>query len=191
VGRIGVFCGASFGNRPEYDRAARALGQEMVARGLGLVFGGGGVGLMGAVADAVLDAGGEVTGVIPHGLVVRELAHPRVADMRVVNTMHARKALMADLSDAFVALPGGFGTLDELFEAATWSQLGIQRKPIGLLNVAGYFDGLLAQVRHAVAEGFVPRRNETLLLNAEDPASLLDRLLAFDLPPAPAWVVAR
>jgi uncharacterized protein (TIGR00730 family) len=142
VRRVCVFCGSSPGHDPRYAASAAALARELVSRGIGVVFGGGSIGLMGVLADQALAGGGSVTGVIPHGLAARELAHRGVADMRVVPTMHARKALMAELADGFVALPGGIGTLDELFEIVTWSQLGIHRKPIGVLNVAGYYDPL-------------------------------------------------
>lgn len=152
------------------------MGRLLVERGLHLVYGGARVGLMGALADEVLARGGGVTGVIPAGLVEREVAHPSLLDLRVVPTMHARKALMADLSDAFIALPGGFGTFEELLEAATWVQLGIHRKPVGVLNVAGYYDGLLRQVERAVEESFVPPHNQGLLLVAEEPSRLLDLL---------------
>jgi uncharacterized protein (TIGR00730 family) len=145
---------------------------------------------MGKVADAALAAGGTVTGVIPRGLAARELAHRGVADMRVVPTMHARKALMADLADAFVALPGGIGTFEELLEVATWGQLGIHRKPMGVLNVGGYYDPLVALLEHAVAEGFLPERSRDLVVADDDVERLLDRLAAHRLPPAPEWVSA-
>jgi uncharacterized protein (TIGR00730 family) len=186
--RICVFCGSSLGCDPRYADQAAALGRELVSRGADLVFGGGSVGLMGVVADAVLASGGAVTGVIPHGLAARELAHRRVADMRIVPTMHARKALMADLADGFVALPGGIGTLEELFEIVTWRQLGIHRKPVGVLNVGGYYDPLVALFDHAVAGGFVPARSRGLVIVDEDPARLLDRMAAYDAPPGPAWI---
>jgi uncharacterized protein (TIGR00730 family) len=144
VRRVCVFCGSSTGRDPRYAEQASALARELVSRGIGLVFGGGSVGLMGVDADAVLAGGAAVTGVIPRGLAARELAHRGVADMRVVPTMHARKALMAELADAFVALPGGIGTFEELLEIATWGQLGLHAKPIGVLNVAGYYDPLVA-----------------------------------------------
>ena len=154
--RVCVFCGSSEGRDPRYREAAEPVGRSLARRGLGLVYGGGGIGLMRVVADAVLDHGGSVIGVIPHGLAAREVAHRGVSEMRVVPSMHARKALMAELADAFLTLPGGFGTFEELFESVTWAQLGIHRKPLGLLNVAGYFDPLVQLVEHAVAEGFVP-----------------------------------
>jgi uncharacterized protein (TIGR00730 family) len=164
------------------------LARLLVSRGIGIVFGGGSIGLMGAVADEALAAGGSVTGVIPHGLAARELAHRGVADMRVVASMHARKALMARLADAFIALPGGLGTLEELLEITTWSQLGIHRKPVGVLNVAGYYDPLVTLLDHAVAEGFVTTENRSLVVFAGEPAALLEALGAHTPPPAPEWV---
>jgi uncharacterized protein (TIGR00730 family) len=143
---------------------------------------------MGVLADQALAAGGEVTGVIPHGLAARELAHRGVADMRVVSTMHARKALMAELADGFVALPGGIGTFEELLEIATWGQLGIHRKPIGVLDVAGYYDPLVALLDHAVAEGFVTPENRRLVIVDDSPERLLDRMAAHEPPPAPSWI---
>jgi uncharacterized protein (TIGR00730 family) len=188
VRRVCVFCGSSLGRDPRHADEARALARELVSRGIGLVFGGGSVGLMGVVADEVLAAGGAVTGVIPHGLAARELAHRGVVDMRIVPTMHARKALMADLADGFVALPGGIGTLEELFEIVTWSQLGIHRKPVGVLNVAGYYDPLVALLDHAVAGGFVPARSRDLVIVDEQPSRLLDRLSTHEPPPGPVWI---
>jgi uncharacterized protein (TIGR00730 family) len=188
VGRVCVFCGSSLGRDPRYAELAKALARELVSRGIGVVFGGGSVGLMGVLADEVLAAGGALTGVIPHGLAARELAHRGVADMRVVPTTHARKALMAELADGFVALPGGIGTLEELFEIVTWSQLGIHRKPVGVLNVAGYYDPLVALLDHAVAGGFVPARSRDLVIVDEEPARLLDRMSAHEAPPGPAWI---
>jgi len=155
---------------------------------MGVVFGGGSIGLMGVVADAALAAGGEVVGVIPHALAARELAHRGVADMRVVPDMHARKALMAELSDGFIALPGGLGTFEELFEIATWGQLGIHRKPVGVLNVAGYYDPLVALLDHAVREGFVSAGNRDLVAVAETPEPLLEKLLRRRPPEGPEWV---
>jgi uncharacterized protein (TIGR00730 family) len=187
VRRVCVFCGSSTGNDARHAGAAAALGRLLAARGLGLVFGGGSVGLMGVLADHVLAEGGSVTGVIPHGLAARELAHRGVADMRVVPTMHARKALMAGLADGFVALPGGMGTFDELFEIVTWGQLGIHRKPIGVLNVAGYYDPLVALLEHAVAGGFVGDGGRRLVLVEDDPDRLLDRMESYAPPPAPEW----
>jgi uncharacterized protein (TIGR00730 family) len=174
--RVCVFCGSSPGARPVYLEAARELGALLAERGIGLVYGGASVGLMGELADAVLAADGEAIGVIPRSLLGRELAHARLTELHVVETMHERKALMADLSGAFVALPGGAGTLDELFEALTWRQLGLHSKPIGLLDVDGFFEPLLALADHLVEEGFVRPEHRALLLVARDPAALLDRL---------------
>jgi hypothetical protein len=177
--RLCVFCGSSAGNKPAYADSAWQLGEAMARRGLGLVFGGGHIGLMGVLADAVLQGGGEAIGVIPQALVNRELAHGRVTALRVVDTMHQRKALMADLADGFAALPGGFGTGDELFEILTWAQLGLHGKPIGVLNVAGYFDPLLTWLDYMVAEQFVRPEHRRLLLEDADPEKLLERLLAW------------
>lgn len=160
----------------------------MADAGIDLVYGGGNVGLMGAVADAVLDGGGQVTGVIPEHLTAREIEHPRVSDLRVVETMHERKALMHDLSEAFVTLPGGLGTMEELFEIWTWLQLGLHVKPIGLLQVEGYFDSLLAFLDHAVEEGFVALATRTLLVADSDPDDLLARLVDFDPPTTEDWI---
>jgi hypothetical protein len=188
VRRVAVFCGSSPGRDPRYADAAAAVARELVSRGIGVVFGGGSIGLMGVLADHALAAGGTVTGVIPHGLAARELAHRGVADMRVVPTMHARKALMAELADGFVALPGGIGTLDELFEIVTWGLLGIHRKPVGVLNVARYYDPLVALLDHAVAGGFVSAEGLGHVIVGEDPAELLDRMAAHEPPTAPFWV---
>ncbi len=186
--RVCVFCGSSRGGDPRYAEAAGRLARALAARGAGLVFGGGSIGLMGVLADEALAAGAEVVGVIPHGLAARELAHRGVADMRVVPSMHARKALMAELADGFVALPGGMGTLDELFEIVTWGQLGIHRKPVGVLNVAGYYDPLAALLEHAAVQGFVSGESRRLVLVDEDPERLLERMAAYEPPAVPAWV---
>jgi hypothetical protein len=180
--RICVFCGSADGRAPAYAKAARAVAQELVRRQLGLVYGGGSVGLMGVLADAVLRVGGEVIGVIPGPLASPELAHPRLTELRVVSSMHERKATMAALADGFVALPGGLGTLEETLEILTWAQLGIHQKPVGLLNVAGYWDPLLAMLAHAVREGFVRPQHAELLLASGSPAELLDRLAAWRPP---------
>ena len=176
------------GRDPAFADAARGLARELAGRGLTLVTGGGSVGLMGVVADAALAAGTEVIGVIPHALVAREVAHGGLTEQRVVPTMHARKALMAELADAFVALPGGFGTLEELFEVLTWAQLGIHSKPIGLLNTAGYYDALLAFVDRAIAGGFVRPEYRAFLVVAPGASDLLDRLEAHRPPAASAWI---
>ena len=185
--RLGVFCGGRAGRRPTYRRAAEDLGRQLACDGIGLVYGGGGAGLMGAVADAVLTAGGEATGVIPGELLARELGHSRLTHQHVVPSMHARKALMLELSDAFVALPGGYGTLDELFEAVTWAQLGIHAKPVGLLDVDGYFQPLLGFLRQAVAEGFIPDGSRSLLVVEETPEALLHALRTCALPELSPW----
>ena len=175
VERICVFCGASPGARPEYRDATADLARLLVEEGIGVVYGGGGVGLMGALADAVITAGGEVTGVIPRALVDREIAHRDVIDMRVVGSMHERKALMADLADAFIALPGGLGTLEELAEVASWAQLSLHTKPIGLLGRDGYWDHLLRWLDHAVEEGFLAPANRALVEQDADLETLLAR----------------
>lgn len=175
--RLCVFTGSAVGTRPVYRDAAVALGSQMAARGIGLVYGGGRVGLMGVLADAVLNGGGHVIGVIPGFLEAREVGHTGLTEQHVVPTMHERKALMADRADAFAAMPGGLGTLDELFEIFTWAQLGLHDKPIGLLNVAGYFDGLITLVDHMVAEGFVKPETRARLRVATSPEALLDQLV--------------
>lgn len=164
------------------------LGQEMVRRGIGLVFGGGAVGLMGVIADAVLTSGGHAIGVIPHALVARELAHRALPDLRVVNSMHERKATMASLADAFIAMPGGFGTFEEFCEVVTWTQLGVHRKSCGLLNVRGFYDPFIAQFDHGVAEGFVKIENRRIVVSHEDPSKLLDLLEAAPAPPEARWI---
>ena len=185
--RVCVFCGSSPGGRREYADAADALARELTARGIGLVFGGGAVGLMGRLADAVLARGGHVTGVIPRAMVAREIAHRGLPDLRVVGSMHERKALMAELADAFIALPGGFGTFEELCEAITWTQLGLHRKRCGLLNVHGYYDPLLALFDTAVAEGFIRPEGRQIVIAHSDAAALLDGLAA-PPPPGPQWL---
>jgi len=176
--RVTVFCGSRPGSRPIYRQAAQALGRCLARNGLTLVYGGGSVGLMGAVADAVLEAGGEAIGVIPKALALPELAHPNLTELHVVEGMHPRKHMMARLSSCFVAMPGGLGTLEELFEALTWTQLGIQDKPVGLLDVAGYWDALAAALDVAVDEGFLSPAHRALLVADEDPLRLLEKLAA-------------
>jgi uncharacterized protein (TIGR00730 family) len=184
--RLCVFCGSRGGAAPVYAEKTRELGRSMASRGMGLVFGGGHVGLMGALADAMLEAGAEVIGVIPQGLVDRELAHQGCTQLRITGSMHERKAVMADLADAFVALPGGFGTFDETFEMLTWAQLGLHNKPVGLLNVNGYFDALLVFLDHTVREGFIKPAHRQLLFAAASSDALLEALLqakpAIDVP---------
>ena len=172
-----VFCGSKTGTNPAYAEAARELGTALARQGLRLVFGGGNIGLMGVVADAVLEAAGEVTGVIPNSLVARELAHVGVSDLRIVESMHARKALMAELSDGFVALPGGLGTFEELFEILTWAQLDFHDKPVAVLNTYGYYTPLVNLIDHAVAEGFIRRQHRNMLHVAND----VDELMSFFL----------
>ena len=184
-----VYCGSSMGNDPAYAEATKALATTLAQRGLRVVYGGGGVGMMGALADAVLAEGGEITGVIPRALVDREIAHRDVTDMRVVGSMHERKALMAELSDAFVALPGGIGTLEELFEVYTWAQLGLHRKPCAILNVAGYFDGIAAFLSHAVEERFLRVEHLEVLMVETEAESLVERLRTFEPDSlVPKWI---
>jgi len=183
-----VFTGSNGGARTEYAQAARDMGRVLAERGWRLVYGGGCVGLMGVLAEELLAAGGEVIGVIPESLVAKEVAHHGVTELKVVKTMHERKALMADLSDGFVAMPGGFGTLDEFFEIVTWAQLGLHRKPCGLLNVHGYFDALLGFLAHAVQEGFVRREHHAMIIVADSPKALLDRMEKHQPPSVEKWI---
>ncbi|KRT71413.1 MAG: hypothetical protein XU13_C0049G0014 [Candidatus Rokubacteria bacterium CSP1-6] len=186
--RVCVFCGSRNGTRDQYVAAARRTGEALARRGIGLVYGGGGIGLMGVLADAAVSAGGDVIGVIPKALMAREVAHRGLPDLRVVASMHERKALMAELADAFVALPGGFGTLEEFCEALTWAQLGIHRKPCGLLNVEGFFDPLLSLFDHAVRERFVSPDHRSLVVVEEDPERLLDALSRWEPPALERWM---
>jgi uncharacterized protein (TIGR00730 family) len=183
-----VFCGSRRGRRDEYEDAAVTLGRLLARDGTTLVYGGGSVGLMGSVADAVMAAGGSVIGVIPESLATKEVAHAGITELRVVPSMHARKAMMADLSDGFVAMPGGFGTFEELFEILTWAQLGIHAKPVGLLNVGGYFDALIALVEHAIGEGFIHPDQRALFVPAPTPEALLARLAEHTPPRARPWI---
>jgi len=183
-----VFCGSSPGARPAYRAAAEALGRALASQQRTLVYGGGNVGLMGSIADAALTGGGQVVGVIPQHLVAREVAHTRLTDLRIVASMHERKQVMADLAGTFVLLPGGLGSLEEFFEIWTWGQLGLHRKPYGLLNVEGYFDPLLAFLDRAVAERFVRVEHRDLLLVDDDPVRLLARLDALEPLPLPKWI---
>jgi uncharacterized protein (TIGR00730 family) len=189
VKRACIFCGSSPGARPAYTEATEDLARLLVDNEIGLVFGGASVGLMGRLADTVISECGEAIGVIPQSLVEREIAHLGLSDLHVVDTMHERKQLMADLADAFVALPGGLGTLDELFEIYTWAQLGLHRKPIGLLNVEGYFDGLADFLEHAVAERFVREDHREMLIVEEEAGPMLERLESFDPTSlTPKWI---
>ena len=186
--RICVFCGSNAGNRDEYRAATVAFAAELVRRRIGVVYGGAGVGLMGVLADAVVSGGGEAIGVIPGALVDREIAHPGLTKLHVVESMHERKAMMASLADAFVALPGGFGTFEEFCEAVTWTQLGLHQKRCGLLNVAGFYDSLLALFDRAVLDGFLKPQNRALVASEADPAALLDRLSAPAERAEPKWI---
>ena len=181
---VAVYTGSAMGNRTEYLDAARAMGRAVAERGLDLVYGGASIGLMGAVADAALAAGGRVYGVLPEALSRHEIAHRGITELTIASSLHERKALMAARADAFVALPGGFGTLDELFEALTWTQVGIHEKPCGLLNVSGFYDGLLTFLDHAAAEHLVRPALRPLLISETDVGRLLDQLAAFRLPDA-------
>lgn len=189
--RVCVFCGSSPGKSPVYLEAARATGRALARRGIGLVYGGGSVGLMGAVADATLEAGGEAVGVIPRALELRELAHGRLTTLHVVGSMHERKAKMAELADGFVALPGGMGTLEELAEILTWAQLGLHARPVGLLDVDGYYEPLIRFFDRAVSEGFIRAEHRRLLLVGADPSSLLDRFATWEPPPVERWIDDR
>lgn len=186
--RVCVYCGSSPGRNPAYREAARALGQALASRGLGLVYGGASVGVMGAIADAVLEQGCEAIGVIPQSLAVKEVAHPGLTRQYVVKSMHERKALMAELSDGFVALPGGWGTIEEIFEILTWAQLGFHEKPCGLLNVAGYFDGLFFFLEHAIEEQFVKPEYRAVLIMEESADRLLDRFASYQAPTIRKWI---
>lgn len=186
--RLAVYCGSSPGGDPAYADAARALGREMAARGIGLVFGGGHVGLMGTIADAVLAAGGEAIGVIPTALRDKELAHKGCTELHIVSTMHERKALMADLANGFIAMPGGFGTLEEIFEMLTWGQLGYHPKPCGFLNVGGYYDALFVFLDGCVEARFVTRVHRDMIIASSEPDTLLDEIRVFQPPDQAKWL---
>ncbi len=186
--RICVFCGSNSGIDLAYRNAAVAMGRLLADRGIELVYGAGNIGLMGVLADAVLQANGRVIGVIPESLLAKEVGHTGLTDLRIVNSMHERKAVMADLSDGFIALPGGFGTFEEFCEIVTWSQLGIHAKPCGLLNVEGYYDPLLELFDHAVSEGFLREENRRLVLDDWDPERLLGRMQQFHAPAVGKWI---
>jgi uncharacterized protein (TIGR00730 family) len=183
-----VFCGSSPGSDPAYVEAARSLGRTLAEANVRLVFGGGHVGLMGVVSNAVLEAGGEAIGVIPRFLVERELAHAGLSDLRIVGTMHERKAMMADLSEGFIALPGGTGTLEEFFEVLTWAQLGEHRKPCGILNVAGYYDPLISIFDHMMRKDFLSASNRSLVLVEAEPAALIKRFEKYEPPARTKWI---
>ncbi len=180
--RICVFCGSSSGAQAEYNQVAQQLGHALVRKNIGLVYGGGRVGIMGKIAQTVMESGGEVIGVIPKGLAEREVAFMELADLRVVDSMHSRKALMVELSEGFIALPGGLGTIEEFFEVLTWGQLGIHQKPCGLLNVQGYFNKLLEFIDHTVSERFVEKEHRSMILMAETPEGLLQQFETYEPP---------
>ncbi len=186
--RICVYCGSNPGKLQDYVEAARALGEAMASRGIALVYGGASVGVMGAVADAALAEGAEVIGVIPESLATREVAHAGLSKLHVVHSMHERKSLMADLSDGFIALPGGWGTFEEIFEALTWAQLGFHAKPCGLLNVRGYFDHLAAFLEHAIEQQFVKDAYRPMITLESDADSLLDSFAAYKAPVVKKWI---
>ena len=188
---MAVYCGSSPGNDPVYAQAAVAAGQALARQGIRVIYGGGGVGMMGALADAVLAEGGQITGVIPHFLDTRELKHPQVEDMRVVGSMHERKLIMVEESQAFLALPGGYGTLDELFEVLTWAQLRLHQHPVGLLNVCGFFDPLMAFLEGAVQRGFLTAQDRDRVLMDSDVEVLLERLDAWQPPADTKFHLAR
>lgn len=186
--RICVYCGSNSGNNPAHRTAAHALGAFLADAGIGLVYGGGHVGLMGAVADGALSQNGEVIGVIPQSLMEKELGHGGVTELRVVTSMHERKQMMVDLSDGFIALPGGFGTLDELFETLTWLQLSFHDKPVGLLNVGGFFDGLVDFIGHMSRNGFLKPEHAACMLVENDPGRLIERMETFRPPDLGKWI---
>lgn len=186
--RICVFCGSNRGAKAEYRAAAAETGRLLVRRGIGLVYGGGAVGLMGVIANAVLDAGGEAIGIIPRTLVEREVGHPRLSETHVVETMHQRKALMSEMADGFIALPGGVGTMEELFEVWTWAQLGLHRKPCGLLNVGGFYRTLVTFLDYSVTEEFLRPQHRSMLMVESDPAALLDRFAIYEPPTVAKWL---
>jgi uncharacterized protein (TIGR00730 family) len=190
IRRVAVFCGSNSGVRADYVEAARSLGRLLAHRGIGVVYGGSNVGLMAALADTVMDELGDIIGVIPRMLVEREVANTALSDLRIVDSMHERKAMMAELADGFIALPGGIGTLEEFFEIWTWGQLGMHAKPCGLLNVAGYFDPLLQFLDLAVAERFVRDVHRSMVVVESDPAALLARFESYEPPRVVKWINA-
>lgn len=188
IQRLCVFCGSSSGNRPIYAEAAAQLGRDLAKSKIALIFGGGRVGLMGILADSVLSAGGQAIGVMPRALVEKEIAHTSLTELHVVESMHQRKALMADLADAFLLLPGGFGSWEEFCEVLTWLQLGIHRKPCAILNVAGYYNGLLLLADHAIAEGFLRPAHQKMVIVADHPRAALSHLASASIPSEVKWV---
>jgi uncharacterized protein (TIGR00730 family) len=188
INAICVYCGSSTGTNPIYAEAARALGGSIAARGKTLVYGGAAVGLMGIVADAALAAGGRVLGIMPRALVDKEIQHAGLSELRVVDSMHTRKAAMIEAADALIALPGGFGTYEEIIEAATWAQLGYHNKPCGLLNINGFYDGLLLLIERAIADGFVKPAHRAIFAIAHEPLALLDAIEHHEMPRTTKWV---
>ncbi len=188
IKRLCVYCGSSAGNRPEYTQAARELARAMVSRDTDLVYGGASVGVMGALADAVIKEGGEVIGIIPRGLLAKEVAHTGITELREVDSMHERKAMMADLSDGFIALPGGLGTIEEFFEIWTWAQLGMHRKPCGLLNAGRYFNKLIAFIDHTVSEQFVKKEHRSMVFVEQQPDILLQKFDSYKAPEVARWI---
>lgn len=186
--RICVYCGSSLGKRSDYRKAAHLLAKEMVNRKIGLVYGGAGIGIMGQMADAVLALGGEAIGVIPQALAVKEVSHSSLTELKIVGSMHERKAMMTDLADGFIALPGGLGTLEELFEILTWAQLGFHQKPCGLLNISGYYNGLITFLDHAVDEAFIRPIHRSLLQVSDCPCQLLDAFAVFQPSITDKWI---
>jgi len=189
--RVCVFCGSSSGSLPIYQQVASNVGRLLAGHGYCVVYGGGRVGLMGALAEGTLAAGGELVGIIPQALFEKEIGYSDLKDLRVVGSMHERKALMAEISDAFITLPGGFGTFEEFFEMVTWSQLGVHQKPCGLLNLNGFYDPLLAMCDHAVSQGFLRKVDRELILSDSDPEALIQRVLTFKVPESTKWLSSK
>ena len=188
IKKICVYCGSSPGKNPAYQQAAVKLALALCERDIGLVYGGGAIGVMGTVADAVLAAGGEAVGVIPKALAIKEVAHDSLSELHVVASMHERKAMMAELADGFITLPGGWGTLEEIFEMLTWAQLGFHDKPCGLLNIEGYYDGLIGFLENAFEQQFVNELYRPMLMKADEPAALLDQFATYRAPKVRKWM---
>lgn len=188
IKNICVYCGSSPGKNPAYSDAATSLAIALCNRGIGLVYGGGAIGVMGVIADAVLEAGGQAIGVIPKSLAVKEVAHDNLSELHVVASMHDRKAMMADLADGFIALPGGWGTLEEIFEMLTWAQLGFHDKPCGLLNIEGYYNGLIDFLENSFEQQFVSELYRPMLMKAQEPLALLDQFATYQAPKVRKWV---